>query len=103
MGLGTVAVLTIQVGEDGLNRSLVGDGVAVDAVVEALLQGGDDFGRGSEVHVGHPEWQDVSAFVFIPFEGAVASAIGAGVEIVILCAHVRPRSTACCIPANSIR
>ena len=88
MGLGTVAVLAIQVVEDGLNRSFVRNGVAEDAVVEPLLQSCDDLGRGGEIHIGHPEWQDVAALVFVPFEGAVASAIRAGVEIVGCVCHI---------------
>lgn len=56
MGFGAVAMLAIQVVEDGFDRGFVRDRVAVDAVVEALLQGGDDFGRGREVHVSDPEW-----------------------------------------------
>lgn len=89
MGFGAVAMLAIQVVEDGFDRGFVRDRVAVDAVVEALLQGGDDFGRGREVHVGDPQGQDVAAFIFVPFKGAVASAIGTGVEIVRCVCHMR--------------
>jgi len=36
-------------------------------VVEALLQRRDDLGRGGKIHVGYPEWQDVVAFILVPF------------------------------------
>ena len=50
-----VAMLAIEVIDHGFDGSLVGYGVAKDAVVESLLKCLENFGCCDEVHVGDPE------------------------------------------------
>lgn len=45
----------------------MGHGIAKDTVADAVLEGGDDFGRALEVHVGDPEGVEVRAAV--PLKG----------------------------------
>ena len=49
-----VAVLAVEVIEYGFDGCLVRDSVTVDTMVEAILQRGDNFGRGGEIHVRDP-------------------------------------------------
>ena len=51
---GAVAVLAVEVIEYGFDGCFVRNCITVDAMVEAILQRGDNFGRGSEIHVRHP-------------------------------------------------
>ena len=48
-------MLAIEVIDHGFDGSLVGYGVAKDAVVEALLKRVENFRCCDEVHVGDPE------------------------------------------------
>lgn len=75
-------MLAIKVVDYSLDGFFEGDRVAEDSVIESLLKGVDNLGGGGEIHVGHPEWEDVAALVFVPFEASVASSVGASVEIV---------------------
>ena len=50
-----VAMLAIEVLDHGFDGSFVRDGIAKDAVVEALLERVEDLRRCDEVHVGDPE------------------------------------------------
>ncbi len=74
-----VADAGLEVALEGFDEGGVGDGVAKDAVIDALPNDGDDFGRGGEVHVGNPEGVEVGAAV--PLERAGGAAGEGGVEI----------------------
>ena len=54
--------------------------VAEDTVVDAGVKGREHLGRGHEVHVGHPHWQQVTARIAVPLLGARAVPVGAGGE-----------------------
>ena len=79
---GGVAMVRLQIIDGGFDRGFWRNGVAEDAVVGAFLQGGDNFRRGKEVHVGDPHGHDVASRVAFPFERTGAAAVGAGGEIV---------------------
>jgi len=74
-----VADAVLQVALEGFDKGGVGDGVAEDAVVNALADGGDDFGRGGEVHVSDPERIEIRAAV--PLERTGSAAGDGGIEI----------------------
>ncbi len=79
---------TVEVVEHCLNRGLVRNGIAEDAVIEACLEALQDLGGGDEVHICNPEWENITAFVFIPLKASVAVAVWAGIEIVKRISHV---------------
>src|SRR5262249_40356028 len=69
------------VGKELVELGLLEGDVAVDPVLHALAQGADHgFGR-LEVHVRHPERQDVGA-VLLPLGAVAAPAVGEAIEVV---------------------
>ena len=60
---GSVSDAVLQVALEGFDKRGVGDSVAEDAVVNALADGGDDFGWRGEIHVGNPERVEVRAAI----------------------------------------
>ncbi|OQB80445.1 MAG: hypothetical protein BWX86_02963 [Verrucomicrobia bacterium ADurb.Bin122] len=75
------AVAACAIIHDGLGRGGDGARVAENPVCGALLDRLDDGGCGDEIHVGHPERQDVAAGVLLPFLRVGADARGRRVEI----------------------
>lgn len=61
-----------QVVVDGLVEAFVGLGVAEDAMVDALVQCGEDFRGGCEIHVSDPEGIELGAAVVFDASGAAA-------------------------------
>ncbi len=55
--------------------------VAEDAVLHAVVESLDDGWRGFEVHVRHPERDDVRALIFVPLEACGVPAFHRGVKI----------------------
>lgn len=83
LALDSDAVCARHVVDDGIFDAGIGDGVAIDAGGDALLQRCGDFRWGREVHISDPHRQNIAAVVFIPFEAAGVGAIGQGGKIVI--------------------
>ena len=71
-----------EVAQDCLYGCFVRDRISEDRVIQTIPEGFDDLRSGCEVHIGHPERQNVGVLIFVPFEGAVSLAIGTFVKVV---------------------
>ena len=61
------AVFIFQVSDDSFCQSFQRPGIPKDSMVNPFLQGIDNWLRCAEVHVGHPERDDVPASIPLPF------------------------------------
>lgn len=75
-----IAAIT-QVSENRVIEALVGLGIAEDAVVDAAVEGVDDRGSGSKIHVRHPEGIELRTAIVFDAAGFAARDWGVEVEI----------------------
>ena len=74
-------VVALHGGHDGVDGGLYGPRVAEEAVVDALVKGGEDGGGALEIHIGDPHGQNIAAGVFLPFLGVAVGARDGGIEV----------------------
>ena len=82
LGGGGHPVAGLQVFEDGFDGGARRYGVTEDAVGGPLLQGGDDFRGGHEIHVRDPHGKHVASRVALPLERTGSPAVGTVGEVV---------------------
>jgi hypothetical protein len=74
-------VIALERCDDGRRQFLGRLGVAEDTVLDACAQRVDDRGRAAEIHVRHPQRDDVAVLVAVPLGAAGGAAVDRGFEV----------------------
>jgi hypothetical protein len=74
-GFNLPAVPTLQVAEDGIDQRRPRFAVAETALRDTPLERGNDGRRRGEIHVGHPQRQDVAPGILAPLERVATAAV----------------------------
>ena len=80
-GINGPLVLLLEVRDYSRREGFGGHGIPEDPVVDPLVQGFEDRRGRTEIHIRHPQWQDVAPLVSVPFNAGRMAAIDTRVKI----------------------